>query len=127
MTVQAALPDIDIGANYAHTFAWSTVDSNGVYTPKDLTGYSARLQIKRRVYGDLVDVADWKTSDMVGGGQITIDANKFVLVVAAAVTALLPQGDYEYGLLAWPTATPGNADLVAKGSVSALKMAVSLP
>jgi hypothetical protein len=127
MSVTIELPDIAIGAKYEHTFAWSTVASNGVLTPADLTGFSARLQIAQLKAGDMLPIADWKTVDMAGGGQITIVDNKFVVAVNASVTAALKAAGYVFGLLAWPTATPEDADLVATGTVRAVKVPVSLP
>lgn len=126
MSVTINLPDIEAGSKYEHIFAWSTKDQAGVITPMDLTGHSAILQIRKKA-GDLVVVADWRTTDLVNGGQITLSGNQFMIDIDADDTSTLLFTEYEFGLLAWPTITPADAVLVARGIVSAVAIPVAIP
>ncbi len=120
------LPTIKSGASYNHVIRWSTKDAAGVVTPMDLTGYSARLQVKSKAT-DEVALVDWATADVVDGGELTLDGNTITIEAGVAATAGLVFTDKPFDLLVWPTATPDKATRIAYGVVSAERVITSLP
>lgn len=102
---------IKAGATYDETFTWLQTDNA---TPVDLTGVSARLQL--RVGADVADppLVDLTTAN--GGIVITAAQGKVRVIIAAALTAALPSTGGVYDLvITWPD---GSVQRLMEGSFS---------
>jgi hypothetical protein len=85
---------IDQGATYSVTVTWA--DSTG--TPISLSGYSARLQVRRR-YADQ-DAGITPLVSLTSGSGLTLGggAGTVAVVISAATTQAIPAGTYVYDL-----------------------------
>jgi hypothetical protein len=80
---------VERGATWAQQLIWK--DSGG--TPIDLTGYSARLQVRPRSGGNVLVSLTSGSGITLGTTNGTID-----LTISAGATSLLPAGSYRYDL-----------------------------
>lgn len=85
---------IEPGATFRSTFTWKDKATGEVI---DLTGYSARMQVRKNAASDPV----LELTTDVDGGIILSDEDGWVitLLVPASDTAELPKGAYRYDLL----------------------------
>lgn len=94
--------------------------TNADGTPVDLTGYSARMQLRNEIT-DATTVADWSTDT----GEIAIagPAGTITFNVTAATTAALPtrneQTQWVYDMRLYNAASPVYAERVIQGTVVA--------
>ena len=82
----------DQGATFTRTFTWN--DSSG--TPMNLTGYTARMQVRQR-YVSTTPVLSLTSSPAAG---ITLGTTNGQIVVTASATVMagISAGDYRYDL-----------------------------
>ena len=82
-------------------------------TPVDLTGYSARMNIKSRIGGTTL----WTGSTALGDFAIDVAANTIILTIAPAVTAAFDflRGTYDIEMF---TAADASVSLLASGAVT---------
>lgn len=120
MAGKTNLPDIDKGAAYKHSFFWSVVpdpENNPDYkVPVDLTGYHAKIQIRKKA-GDATVLAEWSTAD----GNVTLHTNEVRIYVPASETGAYDFNEGEYDLLLWPDTDPDNVTRLVQGSVKVSK------
>lgn len=77
--------EIDQGADWWHEWKWSLEDDNGVQTPVNLTGYTARMEIRpKAASGTLLARAH---STLSTDGTITVDALGVVRVEFTAAVS----------------------------------------
>lgn len=81
----------DQGATFEYILTWTNPDG----TPIDLTGYTARMQIRRRTTSQqLVDTLTTENGKItLGGAEGTITLN-----LSATETAALPAAQHQYDL-----------------------------
>ncbi|AWJ93853.1 hypothetical protein Sp245p_28965 (plasmid) [Azospirillum baldaniorum] len=83
---------IEQGATFTREIEWLQSDNT---TPVDLTGYTARMQVRKTAKSPIV-VADLST----GNGRISLTPalGKIKLMLTATETASLKDGEYVYDL-----------------------------
>lgn len=87
---------LEAGATFSFQLIWEREDQNnpGVYLPVDLTGYTAKMQVRKAPTAPLIlELSTANTYITLGGVNGLIN-----LVVPANVTASLPPGKYKYDL-----------------------------
>lgn len=95
------------------------LDEDG--TPSDLTGYSARMQVREDI-ADAVPKLEWTTSN--GAIVITPLTGKVTFNVSAAATSAIPNPSFErlvwqYSLeLFLPSVTPTYVERLAEGFIT---------
>jgi hypothetical protein len=87
---------LEVGATFSNQLIWQaeTPPGSEIYVPVDITGYTAKMQVKKKVGAPLV--LELSTANQ----RITLDPTNGILnlVVSAADTALLVPGLYRYDL-----------------------------
>lgn len=120
MAGKTNLPDIDQGAAYKHSFFWFNVpdptNAPDVMTPIPLTGYEAKLQVRKKV-GDQAVLAEWSTAN----GCITLIDNEVRIRVEASLTRSYTFAEGEYDLLLWPTIDTEDVTKLVYGQVKVIK------
>lgn len=104
---------IEQGAKYTKRFLWKDVNGN----PVNLTGYSARMQIRPTVTNPtiLLELTTDNGRILLGGAAGTIDLN-----IGSTITDSLTRGGV-YDLELYLTADPDSAIRFAEGSVEVSK------
>lgn len=77
--------EVDQGADYWHEWVWATADDAGVETPVNLTGYTARLEIRAKVSSSTVLARAHST--LAVDGTITVDDEGVVRLEFTAATS----------------------------------------
>lgn len=81
------------GATFEYTFTWETT-SGTVTTPVNLTGYSARMQVRRTYESTAVALGLTSGTGITLGGT----AGTIILEANPTTTAAIPAGQYVYDL-----------------------------
>lgn len=81
------------GATFGYTFTWQ-LQAGTVTSPVDLTGYSARMQVRRTYDSTAVALTLTSSSGIVLGGT----AGTIILDANPTTTAAIPAGQYVYDL-----------------------------
>jgi hypothetical protein len=85
---------IDQGATYSCTVTWT--DTNG--TAISLTGYTARMQIRRRYADQDAGITPLVSLTQASGLSLGGSAGTVGITISATVTAGLPVGQWVYDL-----------------------------
>lgn len=83
---------VPIGATFERSLTWYTDDAETL--PRDLTGWSARLQVRKTAAASGTLLALTSASGITLGGV----AGTIAIEIAAATTAGIPPGTYRYDL-----------------------------
>ena len=87
---------LEVGATFSYQLAWEVelIAGSGDYVPVDLTGYSAKMDVRKTIASPLI------VSLSSANGRITFEPTRGLinLVIPAAITAVLPSGLYKYDL-----------------------------
>jgi hypothetical protein len=102
---------IDQGATYRQSFLWRQGAAGS--TPQDLTGYTARMQIRQSVLDStvLLDMTSANAGIALGGASGVVQ-----LYIAATATTALPAGQAVYDLEM--VAPNGDVTRLLQGSVN---------
>lgn len=78
--------EIDQGADFLHEWVWYQEDSLGVQTPVNLTGWTARMEVRASAKSATV-LADAHTSPTTQDGTITVDSTGLVRLEFSAAAS----------------------------------------
>lgn len=82
------------GATFARQLLWEKETSPDVWTPVDLTGYTAKMEVRKDIGTAVIITLSTSNSRVTLGGVVgTID-----LLISASDTNSLPIGAYKYDL-----------------------------
>jgi hypothetical protein len=102
---------IDQGSDYVHEWQWLTEDDDGVRTPRDLTGWTGRMMVRRSPSAALV-LATLGTDT----GTIILDADGVIRVEVPAATS--SAWSWHYGVFDLEVVDPdGGVTRFVSGSV----------
>ena len=91
MTAARWNPIIEQGVTFTRVLTWK--DSNG--TPIDLTGYTARMQLRKTIESSVAAVS---LTTENGGIDLGDAAGTITITIAATATANLIESEYAYDL-----------------------------
>jgi hypothetical protein len=86
---------VEQGTTWNKTFTWKVKDNAGNFQPVNITGYTARMHVRRRITDAnfIVALTTANSAIILGGAAGTI-----TLSLDAAATAALPAGPWVYDL-----------------------------
>lgn len=118
MSFKVKLPVMECGAHYDHKFNWWLQDANGTRVAADLTGYTARMDIKK---GNTV-VLRLTTEN----GYLKLSGNQIHFDVPATISDTVSFTEATYDLLLLPAGDAAKAKLFMFGPIPGYKVGTNL-
>lgn len=118
MAFKVKLPVMECGAHYDHKFRWWLQDENGQRVAADLTGYKARMDIKK---GNAVLLR--LTTE---NGYIKLGGNVIHFDVPTSATDAISFTEATYDLLLLPNGEDDKAKLLMYGPIPGYKVGTNL-